>query len=187
MRDEDLTELLYERSEEAVRMLSDRYGTIFLKQALNILKNREDAEECVNDMYLSLWNSIPPARPDSLLAYASRILRNQALSRLRQENAEKRPVREEYVNEENDPLERIASAESVEDEVISKELEETIDLFLEGQPELNRMIFVRRYWYLDSYEELSRLSGLSQVALRARLSRMRREMRQFLRKKGVLE
>ncbi len=185
MEDSYIITLFLERSEDAVKELSDTYGAIFQKQAMNILKNREDAEECVSDLYLSIWNSIPPNRPDSLLAYGSRILRNLALDRIRHENALKRPQKEQWTEE--DPLDQLTSPGKVEDEMIAKELEAAIDAFLEGQPRINQMLFVRRYWYLDSYEELARLSGLSQVALRARLSRMRRDLRQFLRKEGVLE
>ena len=185
MEDSHILALFFERSEDAVKELSDTYGAIFLKQALNILKNREDAEECVSDLYLSIWNSIPPNRPDSLLAYGSRILRNLALDRYRYENALKRPQKERWTEE--DPLDQLTSPGKVEDAMMAKELGAAIDEFLAGQPRDNQMIFVRRYWYLDSYEELARLSGLSQVALRARLSRMRRELRSFLREKGVLE
>ena len=185
MEDSQITALFFERSEDAIKELSEKYGAVFRKQAENVLKNREDAEECLNELYLAVWNSIPPNRPESLLAYGSRILRNLSLDRVRRENALKRPQKELW--KEEDPLDQLISPGEVEDEMIAKELEAAIDAFLEGQPRINQMLFVRRYWYLDSYEELARLSGLSQVALRARLSRMRRDLRQFLRKEGVLE
>ena len=184
MDDRWLTALFLERSDDAVAELSRVYGRIFLKQAMNVLNNQEDAEECVNDAYLHIWNSIPPAEPESLFAYGSRIVRNLSLNRLTREKAKKRP--DIMTWQEEDPLEQLAASESVEEEVIRKEMESMIDSFLEKQSEQNQMLFVRRFWYVDSYEELARLSGLSQATLRTRLSRMKRELRKYLKERGAL-
>ncbi|MDE5802699.1 MAG: hypothetical protein K2I22_07265 [Lachnospiraceae bacterium] len=59
-----------------IKELDLKYGKLCHKISSNILHNQQDAEECVNDAYLGIWNRIPPERPNPLLAFLCKIVRN---------------------------------------------------------------------------------------------------------------
>ena len=90
LEDSKIISLFFERSEQAIRELDCKYGSAIKKTAANILNNRLDVEECVNDTYLRTWNSIPPHAPNPLVGYVCRIARNLAVNRYHANNAEKR-------------------------------------------------------------------------------------------------
>lgn len=180
MEDERIIDLFFERSEQAISELSQKYGRILLKVSVNAVGSARDAEECVNDAYLRTWDSIPPARPQRLLAYICRIVRNISIDRVRSGHKEK----SSYGGCIDELAELLADRDSVESEVDGRLLSESIDEFLDKQNEINAMIFVRRYWYMDPCEDIAKASGLSAGAVRTRLSRTRAELAGFLRKKG---
>ena len=183
MEDEIIVRLFLERSEQAVAELSRKYGTAMMKLALNVLGDRRDAEECVNDACMAVWNAIPPAKPDSLRAFTLRIVRNLAVSRWRGRGFRHRRTGCEVCLEE---LEGILSDRGTpEDAVNEKQLTAFIEEFLDDQSEVNRIIFVRRFWYMEAYDEIARAVGLRAGAVRTRLSRLRKELKTFLIGKGV--
>ena len=98
--DKRILKLLWDRQERGLEEMAAAYGQRLYGIAYNILGNRHDAEECVNDTYLALWNTIPPQRPDPLIAYACRVGRNIALNRLRSDSAQKRDSRYDLSLEE---------------------------------------------------------------------------------------
>ena len=181
MDDERIVELFFERSEQAIAELSAKYGGVLQRIALNALGRSADAEECVNDAYLALWNAIPPARPKPLLAFAARIVRNKAVDRFRS-----RAFRQSGCTECFEELENwLGGGESPEDAIGERELSRLIDEFLRALPELDRMLFVRRYFYMDSCRDLAKTAGLSHGAVRTRLSRIRAGLRAYLTEMGV--
>lgn len=184
LTDGEIIDLFFERSEEAIFELSAKYDKICVKVAYNILGNKEDTEECVNDAYLGVWNTIPPTRPDPLLSFLLKIVRNISINRIHFKSRQKRSkVFEECLHE----LERqTPSTISVEDQYDASQITVYINEFLENVEKTNQMLFVRRYWYFDSYEELSEITGLSEGAIRTRLSRMREKLREFMLSKGVM-
>ncbi|MBR6977217.1 MAG: sigma-70 family RNA polymerase sigma factor, partial [Lachnospiraceae bacterium] len=115
MEDREIIELFYERKEQAIVELSKKYGALCLRTASHILNNREDAEECVNDAYLAVWNKIPPERPDPLLSYLIRIVRNIAIKKYYWSTAEKRNKSYDIALSEIE--ESFPSHDSVEEEV----------------------------------------------------------------------
>ena len=120
MEDSKIIELFFARSEQAIIELSKKYEMICKKIAKNILNNMLDAEECVNDAYLGMWNTIPPQNPNPLLAYVSRIVRNIAIAKYHSNTAIKR---NSFYDIALDELEScLASSSSVEDELTAKEL-----------------------------------------------------------------
>ena len=183
MTDSEIIDLFFERSEEAVVELSKKYGSVCFKISMNVLNDRQDAEECVNDAYLGVWNAIPPAKPDPLPAFVCRIVRNISINRYRHNNAFGRKGNYDLCVEELENL--IVSPESTEDHLSEEELSAYIDEFLDTLNKTNRMIFVRRYWYMDSYEDISKASGLKEGTVRTRLSRIKSGLKVFLDKKGV--
>ena len=100
MDDEKIIELFFVRSEQAIKELDRKYGRKCHAVSYNILNNHQDAEECVNDAYLGAWNAIPPAKPDPLLAFVCKIVRNVSLKRYERNTAAKRNSRYDVSIEE---------------------------------------------------------------------------------------
>ena len=183
MEDERIIELFFQRSEQAIYELDKKYGRICYSLSFNILNHFLDAQECVNDAYLGVWNAIPPARPDSLLAFVCKIIRNISLKRYRYNTAMKRnSVYDASVEELKECL---TISTTVEEEIAANELTKIIEAFLNSLPSENRVIFMRRYWFSDSYAEIARKVGLTEKNVSVRLTRMRRKLRDFLIKRGV--
>lgn len=183
MDDSKIIELFFERSEQAIIELSNKYGAICSKVADNILNNRLDSEECVNDAYLGVWNTIPPQRPNPLLSYVCRIVRNLALKKYHENTAQKRNSNYDVALDEI--ADCIPASFSVEDEIMAKEAAGVIDDFLETLDQQSRIMFIRRYWHADSIEEIAILFHKNKHYISVRLSRIRKALRQHLRKKGV--
>ena len=184
MTDEKIIELLFERSERGIRALEEKYGRVLYTVAYNILNNRQDAEECVNDAYLGAWNAIPPARPEALLAFVCRIVRNLSLKRYEQNTAEKRNSHFDVAMEELDSC--LASTATVEGEIEERELGATIEAFLDSLSKENRVIFLRRYWFSDAYADIARRVGLTEKNVSVRLTRIRKQLREYLSEREVL-
>jgi RNA polymerase sigma-70 factor (ECF subfamily) len=181
--DKKIIELFYERSEQAITELSKKYGLLCEKIADNILNNHLDAEECVNDAYLAVWNTIPPQNPDSLVSYVCRIVRNQAIKKYHENTALKR---NSIYDTSLDELEEVLpSSASVEGELEAKEVSAIIDRFLETLDKQSRTMFIRRYWYSDSIEEIALSFKTSKHYISVRLSRIRKALKKYLVKEGV--
>lgn len=183
MDDKRIIELFLQRSEQAVSEISAKYGAISIKTAYNILGNHEDAEECVNDAYLGVWNSVPPQNPDPLLAFLLKIVRNISITRHKYNSRKKRNGQYDECVDEFDYC--LSSGERIDDEIYAEELTNFIEEFLDGISKTNRMLFMRRYWYVDSYETIAKLTGLKESAVRTRLSRIRSDLKKYLKKRGV--
>ena len=180
--DEKIIDLFFERSEQGIRELDKKYGKVFYKISYNIVNNRQDAEECVNDAYLGAWNAIPPARPDPLLTYICKIVRNVSLKSYHRKEAAKRSSSHTVAMEE---IESIASPNTVEGDFEAKELARIIESFLETLNAENRVIFVRRYWFADSCKDIAELVGLTEKNITVRLTRIRKKMKDYLTERGV--
>lgn len=183
MDDEQIIELFFQRSEHAIDELSKKYGTVCIHTACNIVGSREDAEECVNDAYWGVWNAVPPKRPNPLLAFLLRVVRNISINRYTYNTRQKRD--NPYAECVEELEYRLASRENVEQKLEATELTRQIEAFLDGLSQTNRMLFVRRYWYVDSYASLSAATGLRENAIRTRLSRMRVELKKYLQERGT--
>ena len=184
MEDERIIALFYERSEQAIGELDKKYGAAAAKTAGNILRNRQDVEECVNDTYLGVWNSIPPHRPSPLVSYVCRIARNLAVSRLRSETADKRNHSLDLVLDELEDF--LPSGQSVEADYDYKETVAAINRFLGTLGYDDRFLFVRRYWYADSVKEIAASMHRKESQISLRLFRLREKLRKTLQKEGLL-
>ena len=184
MVDEKIIELFFVRSEQAIRVLDEKYGKVFHKTSYNILNDPLDVEECVNDAYLGTWNTIPPTRPKSLLAYVCQIVRNISLKRYHFKKALKRNSTYDLAMEELDAC--LASSSTVEDEMETKELVRIIEEFLDTLSKENRVIFLQRYWFSDTYSDIAKKVGISEKSVSVRLTRIRKRMREYLLEREVL-
>ena len=181
--DEKIIELFFERSEQAIRELDIKYGKLCRNLSYNIVNSRRDAEECVNDAYLGAWNAIPPARPDPLLSYIVKIVRNISLKIYWRKEAAKRSSHYTIALEEIEAC--IADQKTVEDEIEARELARINEDFLDTLTVENRVIFMRRYWFSDSYKDIAELVGLSEKNISVRLTRIREKMKQYLIEREV--
>lgn len=183
MTDEKIIELFFRRSEQAIRELDHHYGKICRSLSYNIVNNLQDAEECVNDAYLGAWNTIPPARPNPLLAYICKIVRNLSLKAYWKKEAAKRNSHYTIALEEIEAC--LADPNTVETEMEARELARMIENFLDTLIPENRIIFMRRYWFSDSYQDIAKMVGLTEKNVSVRLARIRKKMKQYLLEREV--
>lgn len=180
--DSKIIDLFFERSEQAIAALSQKYGAVCYVVARNILKNSPDAEECVSDAYLAAWDTIPPQKPDPLLTYICRIVRNLSIKKYHSNTSAKR---NSFYDTSLDELEEcLSSLVTVESEVQVNELSHFIDKFLDTLDKENRIIFVQRYWYAESVSAIAGRFKLRPNHVSVRLLRTREKLKQYLKKEG---
>ena len=168
MEDKKIIELYWDRDESAIVETQKKYGNYCYSIAKGILRQREDAEEVTNDTYAGAWNCIPPHRPEILRTFLGKITRHLSLKRIREKMAQKRGCGEaELVLEELE--ECIPSASRVEQTMEEKELAEILNSFLEKLPVTQRRVFVCRYWYFDSVEDIAKHFGFGQSKVKMML------------------
>ena len=184
MEDEKILELFFNRSEQAIEEVDKKYGKTCHNISYNILHNKLDAEECVNDAYLGAWNAIPPARPNPLLTYLCKIVRNLSLKRYEFNTAIKRNSTYDVAMEELESC--LSSPETVESEIALKELTHIIENFLDSLSTENRVIFLRRYWFSDTYSDIAARVGMTEKNVSVRLTRIREKLRNYLTEREVL-
>lgn len=184
MNDEALVRQFWDRKEDAIRVAKKQYGAYCLYVAENILQNRLDAEECLNDALLAAWNSVPPQRPRNLKTYLGKLTREIALDRWRKNRAQKRIAPETTVS--LDELEELVGTSTVEEAAEAAELAHEISLFLRRLPQTQRDLFIRRYWYCDSIEQLCKRYGFGKSKVTVTLKRARDKLAEHLKKEGYL-
>ena len=183
MEDGQIVELFWARPEEALRALDETYGGLCRSLALNILNDRRDAEECVNDAYLGLWRAIPPARPAPLRTYLCRVVRNISLNAYYKKHAARRSAAGCVAFEELE--ECLAGGDEAGQTLETKVLARSIERFLDTLSREDRVIFLRRYWFADSCREIAGRVGLSEKNVTVRLARLRQKLKERLAGEGV--
>ena len=181
MEDKQIIKLLFERTEKAIQALKERFGNTLYRIAVNILGNHHDAEETTNDTYLAVWNAIPPKKPDPLASYVYRTGRNMALKRLEYLSAEKR---NNSYDLSLDELAQYLPDENAENILNAQEIADIINNFLAQDTDINRYIFIRRYWYGDSVEDIAKSVNMKSGAVSVRLNRIRTKLKEQLIKEG---
>ncbi len=184
MKDHEIIELFFERSEQAITELIIKYGAAVKCVVSNILKNLQDVEECANDTYLNVWNQIPPTRPRHLGAYTCRIARNISLNRHYANTAEKRNTYYDVALEELEKT--IPALSTVESDYDAKELTEYLNRFLRGIDREDRYLFMRRYWYGDGISEIAHYLDITPHNVSVRLFRLRQRLQNYLQKEGMI-
>ena len=185
MDDERIVALYWSRCEAAITETASKYGSYLNNISYNILVNREDAQECVNDTYMDAWNTMPPNRPSVLSTFLGKITRRISIDRWRIKNAKKRGGDE--ITLALDELEEcVGSSHDVELEVQRKELAATMHSFLDRLPQTERRIFLLRYWYLEPIRSIANQYGFSQSKVASMLHRIRGKLRKYLEKEGYV-
>lgn len=182
MEDKQIIALYFARDEEAIRQTDSVYGQQLFRLAERIIKNGQDAEESVSDTYERAWETIPPQKPKHFFAYLAKICRHFALDRLDWIHAAKRKAEVVSLTAEME----ICIPDAQQDrEMEGKELGMILDTFLRTLTPENRMVFLRRYWYVDTIGEIAARYGISESAVQMRLSRTKDKLRAYLEKEGI--
>lgn len=183
MEDEEIVKMYLRREEKAIRYSKDKYGERLQKIAHNITYDRMTAEEVENDTYFRAWENIPPKEPYTyLFAFLARIARNLSLSVCRERSRLKRSA---YIVELSEEMEQcIPAGESVDERLDGDILVKCISEFLGSKSKEKRDIFMRRYWFLDSVESISKRFGIKESNVKTTLFRLRNELREYLEREG---
>ncbi|MBQ5841374.1 MAG: sigma-70 family RNA polymerase sigma factor [Clostridia bacterium] len=183
MEDARIIDLYFARDEAAIAETGRRYGRYLTTVARNILRNEQEAEECVNDTYLRAWEAIPPHRPARLAAFLGKITRRLALDRYASLTAQKRGggQTEELLEEWKDCLPQTDGRRYADDLA----LKDAFNRFLRSLPADKRRLFVRRYWYAAPISALARELGQKESSIKMQLMRLRQQLRDFLEKEDM--
>ncbi len=179
--DNRIIDLYFMRSEDAITETEKTYGKYCAKIALEILKNEKDTEECLNDTWLSAWNSIPPERPAKLGAFLARITRNKAIDMYDKRRAEKRSLHMEVLLDEFSYCAPEGNSDCV-DEIVFKDV---FNDFLSNLEKDMRIIFLRRYFYGCSIKEIARGMNISDSNVKVSLHRARLKLKVKLQAEGI--
>ena len=183
MDDRELISLLFERSEQAIPELKDRFGRLIRKVAVSVTGSEEDAEEIENDTYLALWERIPPEKPDPLGAYVCAAARNLSLKRRRASSAGKRS---EGLSVPLEELDNVLRSDELSERLSARELGELINSFLSGLDKQSRTLFIRRCYFCESVGDAARALGISENNASVKLSRIRQRLKKHLEKEGYV-
>ncbi len=183
MDDCKIVDLYWARDEQAIEESSKKYGRMLLSLSYSLLSSREDAEECVNDTYLDAWGAMPTARPDHLGAFLSKITRRISIDRFREKHREKRGGMDNLLSELS---ECIPGARSPAEEYENARITEEINAFLAAQTQERRVMFVLRYFYAKSIEEIALKMAVSESKIKTTLFRMRAELKKRLEVQSLL-
>ncbi len=182
MEDNKIIELYFQRDENAIKATEEKYGNLCYSVAYNILCDSGDSEECTNDTYLSLWNTIPPEKPNNFKAFICKIARNLSLKRVEYNSAKKRSRHLEVSLSE---LEEFLPDNQLRYEIEDESLGELINSFLLTEKEDARNVFIRRYFFHDGISEISSMYCFTSVKVKSMLFHTRHRLKKFLVEKGV--
>jgi len=182
MKDEKIIELFLSRDGRALEEVDKKYGDLIYYIASNFLALREDREECVNDVYLALWNAIPPTEPKSLSAFISETTRHQAMKKSRANNAWKRGGQVKVVNEEL--LSMLDDGTDLADQFEAKRAGKLISDSLQKLKRSDKKIFVLRYWIGLEINQITELTGYGESRIKMSLLRTRKKLAEELKKGG---
>lgn len=183
MEDEAIVSLYWDRDERAIRETEEKYDRYLTKIAYNILNDREDSRESVNDTYLAAWDSIPPHRPGVLSAYLAKLTRRISIDRFRYRTRDKR-MGSEYAVSLSELGDCVSGGNTTEEIVNVKLLADSIGIFLRLQSREARTTFIARYYFLDSVKEIARSSGMSESKVKSLLHRTRIGLKKYLEEEG---
>jgi RNA polymerase sigma-70 factor (ECF subfamily) len=182
LNDSQIVALFFDRDQRAIQETDAKYGKLCYSVAYNILDNNEDSQECVNDTYVGVWNTIPPTKPDNFSAFICRITRNLSLKRLESISRHKRSYATLVsLDEISEILPDQGIADGIDDEAIGK----IISNFLRNEKEDVRNIFIRKYYFFDSIDDIANRYGFTKSKVKNMLFRTRNKLREYLIKEGV--
>ncbi len=184
MEDQEIIDLYISRSENAINETDKKYGSYCRTIAFNVLSDRGETDECVNDSYFRTWKSIPPTIPSILKAFLAKITRNTALNMYEKRTAAKRNGGQAALSLD-ELAECIDSGSSIERKVETGETIAALNEFLEGLEKNKRIYFMQRYFYMTPIKEIAEKNGISEGSLKTMLSRIRADLKKFIAERGL--
>ena len=185
MEDQQIVEMYLQRNEEAIARTEQKYMKYCRAIAIHILHIPEDVDEVLNDTWFAAWNSIPPHTPECLKTFLGKLTRNISLKRIRSEKTLKRGAAEmQVVFEEVEDW--LQSEQNFEQQISEQALADEINLFLDSISDTERNVFVRRYWYMQSINEIAEYHGFSESKVKSMLFRIRKKLYAKLKKENYL-
>ena len=183
MEDQAIVALYFQRAEQAIAETIQKYGSLCRSIAQNLLPVRQDAEECVNDTYIGVWNAIPPTRPNNFMAFLCKITRNISLKRI---EAMARQKRSQATIVSLDELAEILPDESIGENISNDNLTELISDFLRKEKADVRNVFIRKYYFFDSVGDIAKRYGFTEDKVKSMLYHTRKKLKDYLIKEGVV-
>ena len=184
MNDQAIVQKFWDRDENAINDSKKQYEDYWLYIANNVLHNRQDAEECLNDALLAAWKSIPPQKPENLKTYLGKLIREIAINRWKKNTRQKRIPSE--ITQSLDEIAEMVSGGDFEEEIEQAELSREISRFLFSIDETKRNVFIRRYWHYDSIESICQRYGFGKSKVLMMLKRTRDDLARHLKKEGFI-
>lgn len=182
MNDSNIIELYFKRDEQAIKETDIKYGRLCYSIAYNILNNKEDSDECVNDTYVGVWSAIPPARPDNFMAFVCKIARNLSLKRLETMTRQKRST---AILVSFDELAEVLPDESIAGGVSDEDIGKLISDFLRNEKEDIRNVFIRKYCFFDSIGDIAARYSFTEGKVKNMLYHTRNKLKDYLIEKGI--
>ena len=184
MTDKQIIDLYWHRDESAIEETDKKYGRMLFRIAYNLLSDRMDCEECKNDTYVRVWNSVPPTRPLVLPAYLTEIIRRVAINKYKQKKSQRRVPSELTVSmdELRDSLQNEASLVGERD---AEEIGKVINAFLREIPERRRYIFIERFYFAEPVEEIATELSVSVATVYREIERIRKDLKVYLERNDI--
>lgn len=182
MKDASIIELYWNRDENAIKETKQKYGRLCAGVAENMLDSAQDCEECVSDTYLTVWNCIPPAKPDRFPAFLCKITRNLALKKIEYNTAVKR--NKNMVSSLDELGDCVSGSESTDEHIDMRELTSAINSFLSDRKKREQIVFVKRYWLYEPLADIAKEVGTSEKNVTLILFRLREKLKDYLTKEG---
>lgn len=184
LSDDEVVALYFKRDEQAIIETDRKYRDFLISVAYRIINDHLDCEECLNDTYLSIWNSVPPTKPSPLKSFAAAIMRRKALDKFRQKNSQKR-IPPALVGSLSD-FEYFLSDDSIDDEINRADLARIISDFVKGLPERRRYVFVTRYHMGQTVAEISKALGCSSSMVNKEIAEIKSSLMEILTEEGFI-
>ncbi len=185
LSDGDIIELYFSRDEAAISATGNKYGSYLFTIGNNILKDRFDSEECLNDTYFTTWNKIPPERPTYLQMFLSKIMRDVSISRYRKNKSKKRIRSELVVSMEELGDSIVSDGADIDEDIAMKEIVRVLNTFLGDITKRQRFIFICRYYYCDKVSTIAKMIGVGEKTVYRELEKLRTELKSALEKEEI--
>ncbi len=182
--DEEIIELYWQRNENAIQETDAKYGKMIFRIAYNILCDKSDCDECKNDTYLRVWNSIPPTRPLAFAPYISKVARNIAIDRYKEKQCTKR-IPSEYTVAFDDLCNTICTADSPELAHGGRETAKLINDYAKGLSEKQQYIFIGRFYFAETMEHIANTLGISTASVSREIAKLKNGLKKHLERNGV--
>lgn len=183
LSDEEIIDLYWQRQEQAIKETDLKYGRYLFTIAYNIVHDRLDCEECLNDTYLGTWNAIPPNRPNIFQVFLARIMRNSAVDKYRERTASRR-IPSELTDSLSELEEAISYSENISEDVFVKDAIKVLNTYLMELDDKDRFVFVCRYYYADSVPQIAKMTQLSERSVFRILATTREKLKKKLEEAG---